>query len=143
MFLVGMTDSSLKPMSCLSHGLASFGEQSQAVCSTKFKDSAVGDTYASSLMHIREEGDQRRDENLVRQVQKHSHAKSGTSQGKSGHGKHVVRNASAGFECLEEGSYGRSRVKEPEFDSEEEDDESESEGMLLCILFYYSKLQIW
>lgn len=34
-------------------------------------------------------------------------------------------------------------MKEPEFDSEEEDDESESEGMLLCILFYYSKLQIW
>ena len=44
-----MRDSSLKPLSCLSHGLVSLGEQSQVVCSTKVKDSAadVGDTITS------------------------------------------------------------------------------------------------
>ena len=55
LLFVVMTDSSLKPDPCLSHGLASLGEQSQAVCSTKLHDSAVGDTNTSSLQQIRQE----------------------------------------------------------------------------------------
>lgn len=127
-----MTDSSLKPMSCLSHGLASFGEQSQAVCLTKFKDSAAGDTYASSLMQIREEEDQRRDGGQVRTVpHPHPHTKASTSQGKSGGGKQVPRNPNEGFECLEKVSRGKSVVNEPEFLSDSDEDDSESEGTLI------------
>ena len=55
LLFVVMIDLSLKPVSCLSHGFASFEEQSQAVSSTKLHNSAMGDTNTSSLQQIRQE----------------------------------------------------------------------------------------
>lgn len=129
-----MTDSSLKPMSCLSHGLASFGEQSQAVCSTKFGNSAAGDTYESSLMQIKEDEDVRREKmSTVRKVPI-TQTKSGMSQGRSSGSKQHRANPETVFECLEKVSRSKAVVQEPEFEENSEDEESDSEGIYTFLL---------
>lgn len=125
-----MTDSSLKPTSCLSHGVASLGEQSQAVCSTKFRDSAAGDTITSSLMQIREDD---RGQRFGSPRRVHSVAsKPGTSSGKSGGRKRQGGSQVAPqmvFECLQKDSRKGSIVKETELEEESDEEDSESEGM--------------
>ena len=130
-----ITDSSLKPASCLSHGLASLGEQSQAVCSTKLHNSAVGDTNTSSLQQIRQE----KTPKMLFSPQPRVYPtamKSGASQGTSG----VQRRTPQAhlpperiFECLDTGSRGKGTVKEPELLQDLDNDYSDSEGRRLSI----------
>ena len=130
-----MTDSSLKPAPCLSHGLASLGEQSQAVCSTKLHDFAVGDTNTSSLQQIRQEKMLKMLFSPQPRVYPTT-TKSGASQGTSG-----VQNRTPQahlppekvFECLDTRSHGKGIVKEPELLQDSDDDDSDSEGRRLSI----------
>lgn len=125
-----MTDSSLKPMSCLSHGLASGGEQSQAV-STRFRDSAGGETFTSSLQVVREQDGGKMVVDSPVKINLTT-TRSGTSIGRSEGRKSGARAQlppEKVFECLEKDSRGKSKVTEPEFIEESEDEDSESEGM--------------
>ncbi|KAG0621716.1 hypothetical protein M758_3G043400 [Ceratodon purpureus] len=122
------TDSSLKPMSCLSHGLASGGEQSQAV-STRFRDSAGGETFTSSLQVVREHDGGKMVVDSPVKINLTT-TRSGTSIGRSEGRKSGARAQlppEKVFECLEKDSRGKSKVTEPEFIEESEDEDSESE----------------
>ena len=135
LLFVVMTDSSLKPVSCLSHGLASFGEQSQAVCSTKLRDSIVGNTNTSSLQQIRQEKTPKMLFSLQPRVYPTA-TKSGASQGTSRAQKQMPQAhlpPKRVFECLDKGSHGKGIVKEPELLQDSDDDDSDSEGILLSI----------
>ena len=126
-----VADSSLKPMSTLSHGLGSFGEQSQAVCSTRLRDSAGGETFTSSLMHIREEENQITVVDSPEKV-KNASTRSGTSIGRADGRKHLPHaqpHPEKVFECLVEDSRGKSKVVEPEFVESSDEEDSEEEGM--------------
>ena len=135
LLFVVMIDSSLKPAPCLLHGLASLGEQSQAVCSTKLHDSVVGDTNTSSLQQIRQE----KTPKMLFSPQPRVYptaTKSGASQGTSGVQKRTPQAhlpPERVFECLDMGSRGKGTVKELELLQDSDDDDSDSEGRRLSI----------
>lgn len=126
-----IADSSLKPMSTLSHGVASFGEQSQAVCSTRLRDSAAGETFTCSLLQIREEENRK---TVVDSPQK-IHVTATKSGGKFGRvdGRKRQRQAQLPphtvYECLVEDSRGKSKAMEPELNDDSDEEDSESGGM--------------
>ena len=125
-----IADLSLKPMSTLSHGVASFGEQSQAVCSTRLRDSAAGETFTSSLFQIREEENRK---TVVDSPQK-VHVTATKFGGKLGRFDGRKRDTEAKlppqavYECLVEDSRGKSKAMEPELNDESEEEDSESGG---------------
>ncbi|KAG0619907.1 hypothetical protein M758_4G174300 [Ceratodon purpureus] len=122
------TDSSLKPMSCLSHGLASGGEQSQAV-STRFRDSAGGETFTSSLQVVREhDGGKMVVDSPVKFNLETTRSRTsiGRSEGRKS-GAQAQLPPEKVFECLEKDSRGKSKVTEPEFIEESEEEDSEPE----------------
>ena len=130
-----MTDSSSKPVSCLSHRLASLGEQTQAVCSTKLHDSTVGDTNTSSLQQIHQE----KTPKMLFSPQPRVYPiamKSGASQGTSRVQKRTPQAhlpPERVFECLDTGSCRKGTVKEPELLQDSDDDDSDNEGRRLSI----------
>ena len=135
LLFVVMTDLSLKLASCLSHRLASLGEQSQAVCSTKLHDCAMGDTNTSSLQQICQE----KMPKMLFSPQPRVYpiaTKLGASQGTSRVQKRMPEAhlpLERVFECLDKGSRGKGTVKEPELLQDSNDDDSDSEGRHLSI----------